>query len=432
MDRFKLFPLSAKIKNDFLTIAGQDLAKLAEEYGTPLYLYDRVTLDASVEDYKKALASHYPASASVTYAGKAFLCTAIAQWTQTHGLHVDCTGEGEIAITVAGDVPREHILVHGVNKSINDLKSALQHAGTIVVDNLTELHRITTLFPTPDSQFPNIWLRLLPGLAVETHHAHTQTGQNDSKFGMTRAEILEAAEYCKQHNLPLNGIHFHQGSNFRDASPLKAAIELGLDLAKEIGFEEEWHFCPGGGWGVAYHEDELPQPDTNEYVHVIAENVIEGCKTRGLILPHLHLEPGRSLVARAGVAVYKVGAIKRRGNKVWILIDGGMTDNPRHAMYGARYSCLTVAGPGRERSEVVSIAGPYCESGDVIIEDLPMPQIEEGELIAIPASGAYHLSMASNYNGSRKPAVVWLEEGCARQIVRRETVDDLLKRDLGL
>ena len=432
MDRFKLFPLSAKIKNDFLTIAGQDLAKLAEEYGTPLYLYDRVTLDASVEDYKKALASHYPASASVTYAGKAFLCTAIAQWTQTHGLHVDCTGEGEIAITVAGDVPRERILVHGVNKSINDLKSALQHAGTIVVDNLTELHRITTLFPTPDSQFPNIWLRLLPGLAVETHHAHTQTGQNDSKFGMTRAEILEAAEYCKQHNLPLNGIHFHQGSNFRDASPLKAAIELGLDLAKEIGFEEEWHFCPGGGWGVAYHEDELPQPDTNEYVHVIAENVIEGCKTRGLILPHLHLEPGRSLVARAGVAVYKVGAIKRRGNKVWILIDGGMTDNPRHAMYGARYSCLTVAGPGRERSEVVSIAGPYCESGDVIIEDLPMPQIEEGELIAIPASGAYHLSMASNYNGSRKPAVVWLEEGCARQIVRRETVDDLLKRDLGL
>ena len=432
MDRFKLFPLSAKIKNDFLTIAGQDLAKLAEEYGTPLYLYDRVTLDASVEDYKKALASHYPASASVTYAGKAFLCTAIAQWTQTHGLHVDCTGEGEIAITVAGGVTREHILVHGVNKSTADLKSALQHAGTIVVDNLTELHRITTLFPTPDSQFPNIWLRLLPGLAVETHHAHTQTGQNDSKFGMTRAEILEAAEYCKQHNLPLNGIHFHQGSNFRDASPLKAAIELGLDLAKEIGFEEEWHFCPGGGWGVAYHEDELPQPDTNEYVHVIAENVIEGCKTRGLILPHLHLEPGRSLVARAGVAVYKVGAIKRRGNKVWILIDGGMTDNPRHAMYGARYSCLTVAGLGRERSEVVSIAGPYCESGDVIIEDLPMPQIEEGELIAIPASGAYHLSMASNYNGSRKPAVVWLEEGCARQIVRRETVDDLLKRDLGL
>lgn len=446
MDRLDLFPISAKIKNDSLIIAGQDLAKLAEVYGTPLYAYDRVTLDALVEDYKKALASHYPstgsgqrpAPASVTYAGKAFLCTALAQWTQTHGLHVDCTGEGEIAIALAGGVPREHILVHGVNKSINDLKSALQHAGTIVVDNLTELHILESdsvlskMRKQASTLQGQVWLRLNPGLAVETHHAHTQTGQQDSKFGMTRAEILEAAEYCKQHNLPLNGIHFHQGSNFRNTSPLKAAIELGLDLAKEIGFGNDWHFCPGGGWGVAYHEDELPQPDTNEYVRVIAENVIEGCTTRGLILPHLHLEPGRSLVARAGVAVYKVGAIKRRGNKVWILIDGGMTDNPRHAMYGARYSCLTVAGPDRERSEKVSIAGPYCESGDVLIEDLPMPYIKEGDLIAIPMSGAYHLSMSSNYNGSRRPAVVWLEDGKASLIVLRETVDDLLKRDFGL
>ena len=452
MDRLDLFPLSAKINNDFLTIAGQDLAKLAEEYGTPLYLYDRVTLDASVDYYKKALASHYPstgfrqaqptnsgqrpASASVTYAGKAFLCTAIAQWTQMHGLHVDCTGEGEIAIAMAGGVPREHILVHGVNKSMADLKSAIQHAGTIVVDNLTELKTLESdsLLSKRRKQASalQIWLRLLPGIAVDTHHAHTQTGQHDSKFGMTREEILEAATFCKNNNLPLNGIHFHQGSNFRDASPLKAAIERGLDLAKEIGFNDDWHFSPGGGWGVAYHEDELPQPDTNEYVRVIAENVIEGCKARGLVLPHLHLEPGRSLVARAGVAVYRVGAVKRRGGKVWILTDGGMTDNPRYAMYGARYSCLTVSGSDRERCEKVSIAGPYCESGDVVIEDLPMPKIEEGELIAIPASGAYHLSMSSNYNGARRPAVLWLEEGRARLIVRRETVDDLLKRDLGL
>jgi len=228
----------------------------------------------------------------------------------------------------------------------------------------------------------------------------------------------------------LNGIHFHQGSNFRDASPLKAAIAIGLDLAGEIGFVDEWHFSPGGGWGVAYHEDELPQPDINEYVRVIAENVIEGCKARGLALPHLHLEPGRSLVARAGVAIYKVGAIKRRGDKVWILTDGGMTDNPRHAMYGARYSCLPVSGVSGERSERVSIAGPYCESGDVVIEDLPMPEILEGDLIAIPASGAYQLSMSSNYNGARKPAVLWLENGAVKVIQRRETVNDLLTRDV--
>ena len=439
MDRLELFPLTTRTQKDFLTIAGHDLPLLAEEYGTPLYLYDRATMDHAAVGYKSALASHYPAPASVTYAGKAFLNLAVAQWTQFHNLFVDCTGEGEIAIAMAGGVPREHILVHGVNKSRADLKSALQNAGTIVVDNMTELKTLASdsllsvmLKQASALQKIQLWLRLLPGVAVETHHAHTQTGQHDSKFGMTPAEILEAAAFCKSHNLPLNGIHFHQGSNFRDASPLQAAIELGLDIARDIDFDGGWHFSPGGGWGVAYHEDELPQPDINEYVRMIAEHVIHGCQARGLALPHLHLEPGRSLVARAGVAVYRVGAIKRRGEKIWILTDGGMTDNPRHAMYGARYSCLTVSGPGRERCEKVSIAGPYCESGDVVIEDLSMPKIEEGELIAIPASGAYHLSMSSNYNGSRKPAVVLLEEGRAKIIMRRETTDDLLKRDFDI
>jgi len=429
LNRLQLFPVTTSMEKNSLSIAGHDLAALANKHGTPLYLYDRETMDTAAVGYQSALASHYPMAGSVTYAGKAFLNLAIAQWTQLHSLFVDCTGEGEIAMAVAGGAPREHIVVHGVNKSSADLKAAVDHAGTIVVDNLTELHRIADQFPISNYQLPNLWLRLLPGVAVETHHTHTQTGQHDSKFGMTSAEIMEAAQFCKMNNLPLNGIHFHQGSNFRDATPLKAAIELGLDLAEEIGFKDDWHFSPGGGWGVAYHEDELPQPDPNEYVRVIAKNVIEGCKTHRLPLPHLHLEPGRSLVARAGVAVYKVGAIKKRGDKVWILTDGGMTDNPRHAMYGARYSCLSVSSPGAERSEKVSIAGPYCESGDVVIEDLLMPKIEIGELIAIPASGAYHLSMSSNYNGSRKPAVLLLEAGQARVIQRRETIEDLMRRD---
>jgi diaminopimelate decarboxylase len=180
---------------------------------------------------------------------------------------------------------------------------------------------------------------------------------------------------------------------------------------------------------VAYHEDELPHPSIESYVRGIAESVLSGCQQRGLDLPHLHLEPGRSISARAGVAIYRVGAIKRRGDKVWVLIDGGMADNPRHAMYGARYSCLAVTAIGGERSEVVSIAGPYCESGDVIIEDLPMPHLNEGDLIAVPMSGAYHLSMASNYNGARKPTVLWLEEGRAKIIQHRETPGDLCARD---
>jgi diaminopimelate decarboxylase len=431
MNRLDLFPITTTIEDDILTVAGQSLASLADRYGTPLYVYDRATLDDSVHAYREALSRHYPAQAEITYAGKAFLCTAIAQWTQTQGLFVDCTGEGEIAIAIAGKVHRERIVVHGVNKSVADLKSALQNAGTIVVDNLTELKRIASLRSTVEGK-TSLWLRLLPGLAVETHHVHTQTGQHDSKFGMTRAEFIEAADFCKSNNLPLTGIHFHQGSNFRDPEPLIPAIELGLDLAKEIGFAGEWHFCPGGGWGVAYHEDELPNPSIESYVRGIAEALTEGCQQRGLDLPHLHLEPGRSLVARAGVALYRVGGRKVRGERVWLLTDGGLADNPRYALYRARYSALTVAGPGRERSERVHLAGPYCESGDVILENLPMPKVEEGELIAVPVSGAYQLSMSSNYNGARRPAVVWLEERHARLIQRRETTDDLLKRDKGI
>jgi len=431
MNRLQLFPVTTKIENDSLTIAGLSLASLADEYGTPLYVYDRATMDSLARDYLGALAVRYPATASVTYAGKAFLCKAVAQWTQSHGFMVDCTGEGEIGIAVAANVPCEHILVHGVNKSEADLTSALRNAGTIVVDNLTELERIASLLSSV-LRPPSLWLRLLPGLAVTTHHAHTQTGQFDSKFGMTREEILEAARFCREHGLPLKGIHFHQGSNFRDPEPLIPAIEMALDLAKEMGFAGDWHFCPGGGWGVAYHEAELPDPSIASYVGGIAEAVVEGCRSRRLDLPHLYLEPGRSLIARAGVAIYRVGAVKKRGDRIWLLTDGGLADNLRYALYGVRYSCLPVSGVGRERRERVSVAGPYCESGDVVIEDLSMPYVEAGELIAIPVAGAYHLSMASNYNGARRPAVVWLEEGQVRLIVSRETGANLLERDRSL
>ena len=445
-NRLSLFPESTRVRVDSLFIAGHSVASLSAGHGTPLYVYDRATLDLSVTEYKSALRAHYPAKATITYAGKAFLCKAIAVWTQSYNLLVDCTGKGEIGIAVAGGVPRENILVHGVNKSIADLQAAFQQTGTIVVDNLTELKRIHVTLSESEGSLPRtsetlrsqqplpqsdiaLWLRLLPGVAVSTHHVHTQTGQHDSKFGMTREEILEAAKFCKEKDLPLNGIHFHQGSNFRDPEPLIPAIEMALDISKEIGFTGEWHFCPGGGWGVAYHEDELPNPSVESYVRGIAEAVIEGCNQRGLNLPHLHLEPGRSLVARAGVAIYRVGAIKRRGDKIWILADGGMADNPRFALYGAKYSCLPVEGLNRERSAKVSIAGPYCESGDIVIEDLSMPSLEEGELIAIPVAGAYHLSMSSNYNGARRPEVLMLEEGKVNTILRRETVDDLLNRD---
>ena len=427
LKRLQLFPDTTRIEHSTLTINGLSLSALAEQYGTPLYVYDQATMDASVAAYRGALQRHYPGEAHITYAGKAFLCTAVAEWIQKQELWADCTGEGEIEVVRSGGVPRGSILVHGVNKSGSDITAAEKYAGTLVVDNMSEARALSK---RRVDRVPDLWLRLLPGVTVATHHTHTQTGQHGSKFGMTPAEIKAAVDVCRTAGLPLNGLHFHAGSNFRNPAPLVTATDVALDLVKEMGLGERWHFSPGGGWSVAYHEDELPQPPIEEYVRLIGLTVAQKCIVELLPLPILHLEPGRSLIARAGVAIYRVGAVKRREDRTWLLVDGGMADNPRHALYGSKYSCLPLDGPERAATGPVSIAGPYCESGDVLIEDLPMADIEEGDLIAIPASGAYQLSMANNYNGARRPAVVWLEEGHARLIVRRETSEDLLRRDV--
>ncbi len=446
--RLALFPLTARIETapggenretdrlsspkseagERLTIAGCDLPGLADRYGTPLYLYDQATLDAAVEDYQRALADSYPGETGITYAGKAFLCLALAQWTQRHSLWVDCTGLGELRVATAAGVPREHILVHGANKSPADLTATVAHAGTVVVDNLAELDRLIALSKQRNGDFPNLWLRFRPGLAVKTH-AYTQTGQHDSKFGMDQAEIVQAARLCREHHLPLCGLHFHQGSHFHDPEPIGLALERALDLLVAIRAEEDWVLCPGGGWGVAYHEDDLPHPPVEEYVRYVAEKLVAGCRERDLALPRLRLEPGRSLVAGAGVALYRVGAVKQTAHRRWVLLDGGMADNPRPALYGARYSALPVWQPRRPEAGPAWLAGPYCESADILIEELPLPQVQPGELIAIPVSGAYQLSMASNYNGARRPAILWLQDGTARLIRARETPNDLIRRD---
>ena len=438
LGRLDVFPLTARVETtgeyQCLTIAGCDLVELAERYGTPLYLYDQATLDAAVEDYRRALACLYPGETGITYAGKAFLCVAMAQWVQRQGLWLDCTGAGELGIAAAAGLQRERILVHGVNKSHADLAAALAQAGTIVVDNLPELHELITLVQQGTGPPPELWLRIRPGLAVATH-AYTQTGQEDSKFGMDRAKAVEAVQICRQHGLPLTGLHFHQGSHFRDPTPIGPALERALNLIATLRAGSGWSpqvLCPGGGWGIAYHEDELPHPAIEEYVRFVAERLVAGCRRRGLSFPRLHLEPGRSLVARAGVALYRVGVVKRTPGRRWVLLDGGLADNPRPALYGARYSALPVWEPRRPAEGPAWLAGPYCESSDVLIEALPLPDVEAGELIAVPVSGAYHLSMASNYNGACKPAVLWLEKANAHLIQRREQVDDLIRRDKAL
>ena len=436
--RLELFPISTSIQEidgqPTLTIGGQSLAKLAGRYGTPLYVYDRATLDASLEAYRQALSVHYPAPAGITYAGKAFLSLAMAQWAARQNLLIDCTGAGEIHIAVAAGVSRQLILVHGVNKSASDLAAAVRYAGTIVVDNLTELDQLVNLYhATPQAAFPDLWLRLRPGIAVQTH-AYTQTGQEDSKFGMSPIEACQAIDLCRQQGLPLKGLHFHQGSHFHDPTPLGPAIETVVQFMAEnlsSGWQPEV-LCVGGGWGVPYHEDDLPHLPVDDYVSFAAQQLIGSCRAHGIPLPRLQFEPGRSLVARAGVAIYRLGAVKRTAARRWLMLDGGMADNPRPALYGARYSALPVLSPDRPWVGPAWLAGPYCESGDILIEALPMPEMHPGELIAVPVSGAYHISMSSNYNGACRPVVLWLEAGKHQIILEREVPGDLLRRQRGL
>lgn len=439
--RLALFPATVELAGAGpeaeLAVGGCRLAALAAEHGTPLYVLDAATLDAAAQSYRDALRTHYAGDAGITYAGKALLNRAMARWAHQQGLWVDCTGAGEIAIAAAAGTPRHQLLVHGVNKSPADLAAAMAHAGVVVVDNLGELKRLAELFAAlaPGAEdHPALWLRVRPGVAVATH-AYRQTGQSDSKFGMDPQQALDAVLFCRARSLPLQGIHFHQGSHFHDPTPIGPALATVLDLIEEVRDQSGWApavLSPGGGWGVPYHENDLPHPSVEEYVAFVAQQVTQGCRDRGLPLPRLQLEPGRSIVARAGVAIYRVGAVKCTPHRRWLLLDGGMADNPRPALYGARYSALPVREPQRPNAGPASLAGPYCESGDVLIEELPLPELEAGELIAVPVSGAYHLAMGSNYNGARKPAVLWLRDGQAHVIQRRETLAELMQRDLDL
>lgn len=415
-------------------IADCDLAALAAQYGTPLYLFDEATLNDAVQQYRDALRKYYPGSSEITFAGKAWMSIAAAQWTQRHDLWLDCTGAGELYVAKAAGVDRQHTLMHGVSKTEEDLRAGLAQAGVIVVDNLSELYRIAALSMQLGILAPELWIRIRPGVAVDTH-AYRQTGQEDSKFGMSLAEAVQAILFCQQRGLKLGGLHFHQGSHFHDPAPIGPAMETIFDLIAELHQQTEWMptaISPGGGWGVPYHEDDLPHPSIEDYVRFVAQTMNKLSAAHGFPLPRLHLEPGRSLVARGGVALYRVGAVKHSANRRWLMVDGGMADNPRPALYGARYSALPVMHADRPSVNPVWLGGPFCESGDVLIEALPMPEIAEGELLAVPVVGAYQLNMGSNYNGARKPAVLWLRSGKSTLIQRRESFEQLIQRDLPL
>lgn len=451
-----LWPVSARQTRDgALQIGGCALPTLAQQFGTPLYIFDEETLRAQARAYRAALAQHYPGTAQVAYASKAFLCTAIAQLFAEEGLDLDVVSGGELYVALRAGFPAGRIHFHGNNKSREELTQALAAGvGRIVVDNFHELALLEALTQIPDS-IP-IWLRLAPGVSAHTHN-HIRTGQEDTKFGFSIAAgdaARAVARALAAPGLTLVGLHSHIGSQIYEPEALADAATVLLAFAAAMrhryGFTLR-ELSPGGGWGVPMIETDPPAP-VAPYVAALSAAVVAGCQQHGLPLPHLVLEPGRSLIAQAGVALYCVGARKKiPGVRTYVAVDGGMADNIRPALYGAKYSAQVSGGRGQgpgvrdqaaadnssktecnTQSEVVTIAGKFCESGDVLIHDIALPRLEPGDLLAVPMAGAYTLSMASNYNLAPRPAVVLAREGQARLIQRRETYADLIARDLPL
>jgi diaminopimelate decarboxylase len=428
-------PITAAISPaGHLLIGGCDLADLAQQFGTPLYVFDEATLRSQCRGYTETLAAAYPDSLAI-YACKAFINSALARILDQEGMGLDVVSGGELFVAHKSGFPMHKVYFHGNNKSSQELAMALDlGVGRIVVDNLHEMALLNHLAVLKAKRVP-VLLRLSPGVDAHTHAA-ISTGIVDSKFGFliaTGQAEAALAQALTSPGLEVVGIHAHIGSMIFELEPYRLTIDALLDFAAEV-----WHrhglapreFSPGGGWGIAYTAEDQP-PSQSDVVRMIAAWVKEGAAQRGLPSPRLILEPGRSIVGPAGVALYTVGSSKDiPGVRKYVAVDGGMSDNIRPAIYGSRYEAVVANRMNDLPEETVTIAGKYCESGDVLIRDIALPRLAPGDLLALPAAGAYCLSMASNYNLALRAAVVLVRDGQARLIRRRETYEDLLRFDL--
>ena len=430
----ELFPFTADINpQDHLTIGGCDTVELGAQFGTPLLVFDEVTLRGMCRGFTEAFTSRYNKS-EVLYASKAFVNAGIARIVDEEGLGLDVVSGGELAVAVTAGVDLGRVYFHGNNKSPDELEYALDvGCGRIVVDSFYELRMLNDIAKSRGAT-QDVLLRLSPSVDPHTHVA-TTTGILDSKFGFS-IETGDAATAIRQaigaSNLDLVGLHFHLGSPIFELEPYSVAVDRVLTylapfLDEGLNMRE---FSPGGGFAIGYLRDQLP-PAVDEYAEAIVSMFTRRCTDLGFGEPTLIVEPGRSIVGRAGVALYTVGAIKDIPTvRKYVSLDGGMGDNIRPALYGSEYEAVVASRMSDTVSEVVTLAGKYCESGDILVRDIEMPILESGDVIAIPSSGAYAPSMASNYNLNGRPAIVVAREGEARLIRKRESFQDMMALDV--
>ena len=417
----QLLPRTATVNDaGVLSIGGVTVAAMAEQFGTPLYVYDEEHLRNRCREAVAAFGKD-----RVIYATKAFLCGAMARLAHEEGLLLDVATGGELFAALHAGVPGERCVLHGNNKSVEELRAAItarvQH---IVVDSFDELDRIEKL-QSEGLPAPRVQLRITPGVHVDTHD-YVATGQDDSKFGfnLNNGDAMRAIQRAQASTaVELVGIHCHIGSNVLSVANFADACAVMVNLFSSVDLPE---LTLGGGLGVAYTNGETA-PSMSEWADVLkrATSAIPAEKK-------VFVEPGRSIVATAGLTVYEVGTVKSiEGIRTYISVDGGMSDNPRPMMYGSAYEAFDPARTSADRTEHVRIVGKHCESGDIVINDaLVAPNVQPGDLLVTPVTGAYGHSMASNYNKVPRPAVVFVANGAAREVVRRETYEDLVRFDI--
>lgn len=432
-----VLPITAQINPEgHLEIGGCDTVELAKKYGTPLFIMDEETLRGQCRAYMEAFGTK-GVDFEVIYASKAFTCIAMCQIVKQEGLALDVMSAGELYTAIRAGFPMEKIFLHGNNKTPDELELALDNnVGRVVVDGFSELELLNKIAGDKGRVQP-ILLRVTPGIKPQTH-SYIQTGQIDSKFGFGLQDglALNAVKRALElRNVDLRGIHAHIGSQIFELGSFAKAIEIIMGFVKQIKDETGLtidELNTGGGLGIKYKA--IDEPSTiEEYANVIVDGVIKEANHLGLPIPRIMVEPGRSIVANAGVTIYTVGAIKEIPNiRTYVSVDGGMSDNMRPMLYGAVYEALLANRAGDEPNTVVTVAGKHCESGDILIRDIELPHPEIGDILCTPATGAYGYVMANNYNRQPRPGVVLVNDGAAREIIRRETLEDLVKLDVSI
>lgn len=417
-----------------LTIGGCDTVDLAAEFGTPLYVMDEALIRDNCRAYVNAFKKYYP-QGEVLYASKVFCTMAICRLADEEQLGLDVVSGGELYTALQAGFPPQRIYFHGNNKTPQEIEMALDaKIGRFVVDNFYELDLLQELARAKKTS-AKILLRVSPGIDAHTHH-YIKTGMIDSKFGLTIANgqaLLGVEKALSLKNLEFKGLHCHIGSQIFELSSYREAVKTMFAFMHQVQeatgvMVEELNV--GGGLGIYYTSEDTPQPIA-AFVQTVAEAVREGAEQFGLALPKVIVEPGRSLVGEAGTTLYTIGSVKDiPGIRKYVAVDGGMTDNPRPALYQAKYEAAVANKMRQPAEEVVSIAGKCCESGDMLIWDIKLPRVNPGDLLAVSCTGAYNYSMASNYNRNTRPAVVFVRDGVADLVVRRESYADLVRNDV--